>query len=204
VNGTNNAARRAALARDMHGATAHPTSPLRLYDGDFDGDGDASALNRAAADDWDDADEMDMDYDDARPQRVTRPKPRAAAQGSSMSQRAARRNGSSAARLQPRTREMIVELPVSKTELPDDTVERKRVMRYLDKKPRATVDEIMKYARVSNQTARRHRDAWRERLRRAGVDVAPTTEEMAIITPEMLTTDGVADGVADAEYQQVQ
>lgn len=164
-------ARRAALSRDMLGAYNHPTSPLRPYDGDSDGDDDASALNWAG-----DELEIDLDAEDARrPQHVTRPRPR--------------RASSSAASIQSQTkqRELTIDLPQGRTERPEDSPEGKRVMRYLDKHPNATIGDIMARARVTKATARRHSSAWRERNRRLGVSVAPITEEIPVVLPERVS-----------------
>jgi hypothetical protein len=170
--------RRLQLERDMRGermgVRAHPTSPgWRGYD--TDEDGDASALNTAEDASADAADEFDMDYEE-RPQRVTRPKPRAVA-----------KRDASAAHIPRMFGELTIDLPEGKTARKGDSPEARKVMNYLDKHHGATIVDVMSGARVSRSTARRYYTAWIERNKRQDVAVAPFTEEMPAITADMLT-----------------
>jgi hypothetical protein len=165
----NNATRRAQLERDMLDAESYyadESTALNVLDVPDD------------LDDPDDPDAFDMAYEE-RPAHVTRPRQRA-----SMSQRTAARDGATAARIAPRFSELAFDLPEGKTARREDTPEARRVMNYLDKHQGATIADVMKGARVSKPTARRHYGVWIERNRKDGMTAAPLTQEMpAILTP---------------------
>jgi hypothetical protein len=154
-------ARRNALAASMY-------TPLEEYEPDAAG---------PAEDDQDDGldDEDDWGVAYTRQPHVTRPR-------ANMSQRAAARHGETAARMEPRFSEMVIDLPEGKTARREDTPEARRVMNYLDRHQGSTIPEVMKGARVRKPTARRHYSVWVERnSKRTGMPAAPLTQEMPAI-----------------------